>query len=62
MLAFSGLELALVTRDQTRRSDAFVMLLTAGTCLGLASIALGFVVGLGLALCMRLGPFLLEKN
>ena len=62
MLAFSGLELALVTRDQTRRSEAFVMLFTAGTCLGLNNIALGFVVGLGLTLCLRIGPFRVEKN
>jgi len=62
MLAFSGLELALVTRDQTRRSDAFVMLITAGTCLGLNSIALGFVFGLGFTLCLRLRQFRVEEN
>ncbi len=57
MLAFSGLELALVTRNQHKRSDAFVMLLTAGTCLGLNNIALGFAFGLGLAACLRLKAF-----
>lgn len=62
MLAFSGLELALVTRDQHQRSDAFVMLLTAGTCLGLNSIALGFAIGLGLALCLRLRAFRVEES
>ena len=62
MLAFSGLELALVTRDQTRRGDAFVMLLTTGTCLGLNNIALGFAVGLGLALCLRLRWFRIEQD
>jgi MFS superfamily sulfate permease-like transporter len=61
MLAFSGLELALVTRDQDKRSDAFVMLLTAGACLGL-NIALGFAIGLGLALCLRLRPFRVEES
>ncbi len=57
MLAFSGIELALVTRDQSAREDAFVMLLTAGACLGLNNVALGFVLGLALALCFRLGAF-----
>ncbi|HEV3142270.1 MAG TPA: putative sulfate/molybdate transporter, partial [Gemmataceae bacterium] len=51
MLAFSGLELALVCRDQTRRTDAFTMLLTAAACLGL-NIALGFVLGLAMAWCL----------
>ena len=57
MLAFSGLELALVTRDQTRRADAFTMLLTAGACLGLNHIALGFALGLGMSWCLRLTRF-----
>ena len=56
MLVFSGIELALVTRDQCQRADAFVMLLTAGTCLGLANIALGFGLGLALAWGFRLRP------
>ena len=29
--------------------DAFVMLLSAGTCLGLSNIALGFALGVALA-------------
>ena len=49
MLGFSGLELALSCRDQTRRADAYVMLLTAGACLALNNIALGFVLGLVMA-------------
>jgi MFS superfamily sulfate permease-like transporter len=53
MLAVSGLELALVIRDQTQRADAYTMLLTAGVCLGLNSIALGFVLGVLLAWAMR---------
>jgi MFS superfamily sulfate permease-like transporter len=53
MLAVSGIELALVTRDQTARADAYAMLLTAGVCLGLNSIALGFVLGIVLSWGMR---------
>ncbi len=60
MLAVSGSELALVTRDQTRRGDAFIMLLTAGAVLGLNNIALGFGIGLVLALLARLPRFGLE--
>ena len=56
MLAFSGIELALVTRDQTDRASAFTMLLTGGACLALSNVGLGFLIGLGLALCLRLGP------
>ena len=47
MLAVSGLELALATRDQTSRTDSSVMLITAGVCLD--NIALGFVIGCVLA-------------
>jgi len=61
MLGFSGIELALVCRDQTRRTDAFIMLLTAGACLGLNNVALGFVLGLGLASCLRAGWLRLER-
>lgn len=62
MLAFAGMELALVCRDQTRRSDAFAMLLTAATCIGLKNIALGFLLGLAMAWCLRLGVFRVEEN
>lgn len=61
MLAFSGMELALVCRDQIRRTDAFIMLLTAGACLGLDQIALGFALGLVLAWCFRLGALSIEE-
>ncbi len=61
MLAVSGLELALVTRDQTARGDAFVMLATAGASLGLGNVALGFGIGLALALLRRLPRFRLEE-
>ncbi len=61
LLAFSGMELALVARDQTRKTDAFSMLLTAGTCLGLNSMALGFALGLLMTGCLRLRRFRIEE-
>lgn len=54
MLAFSGLELALVFRDQSNRADAFTGLLTAGACLALSNVGLGFVIGLAAAWLMKL--------
>jgi MFS superfamily sulfate permease-like transporter len=62
MLGFSGIELALVTRDQSDRTSAFVMLATAGACLGLDDVALGFAVGLGLALLLRLKDFSVDDG
>jgi MFS superfamily sulfate permease-like transporter len=62
MLAFAGMELALVTRDQTRRGDAFAMLLTTAACIGLNNIALGFVLGLVMAWCFRAGVFRVEDS
>lgn len=56
MLGFSGIELALVARDQTSRSAAFVMLATAGVSLAVNNVAVGFVVGLGLAFALRVVP------
>jgi MFS superfamily sulfate permease-like transporter len=52
MLAFSGLELALVGRDQTTRAAATAMLLTAGACLAL-NMAAGLLIGLAAARLMR---------
>jgi MFS superfamily sulfate permease-like transporter len=57
MLAFAGMELALVCRDQTSRTDAFAMLLTAAACMGLNNIALGFLLGVVMAWCFRWGLF-----
>ena len=57
MVGFSGLELALTCRDQRRRGDAYVMLLTTGVCLGLNNIALGFVLGLAMTWCLRFTDF-----
>jgi MFS superfamily sulfate permease-like transporter len=62
MLAFAGMELALVCRDQTSRTDAFAMLLTAAACMGLNNIALGFLLGLSMAWCLRLGLFRVEES
>jgi MFS superfamily sulfate permease-like transporter len=61
MLAFSGIELALVTRDQTSRTEASIMLLTAGACLGL-NVAVGFVLGLALAWFLRFESFTVERE
>jgi MFS superfamily sulfate permease-like transporter len=57
LLAFAGMELALVCRDQTARSDAFAMLLTAAACMALDNIALGFAIGLAMAWCLKRGLF-----
>jgi MFS superfamily sulfate permease-like transporter len=62
MLAFSGMELALVCRDQTTRSNAFTMILTAAACMGLANIALGFLLGLAMAWCLRLRLFRVDET
>ena len=62
MLGFSGLELALVCRDQTRRPDAFIMLFTAGACLGLNDVGKGFVLGLIVAWLGLAGPFRSEPR
>jgi MFS superfamily sulfate permease-like transporter len=61
MLGIAGLELAVVVRDQRERSDAFVALLTAGACLGLGDVAIGFGVGLAVALLVRLRRFRIEE-
>ncbi|MER3416861.1 MAG: sulfate transporter [Gemmataceae bacterium] len=54
MLGVAGLELALVTRDQTRRSDAFVMLVVASAALGLRHVGVAFLLGLAIAWLARL--------
>jgi MFS superfamily sulfate permease-like transporter len=56
LLLFSGLELALVCRHQTARSDFFVMLLTAGACIAV-NMTVGFVVGWAMAALLIWGVF-----
>ncbi len=59
LLLFSGLELALVCRDQTSKVDFFVMILTTGACLAV-NIAVGFVVGWVMAVLLIWGVFRIE--
>ena len=60
LLLFSGLELALVCRDQTRRVDFFVMLVTAGACMAL-NTGVGFVIGWAVAVLLIWGVFRIER-
>ncbi|MCH8805913.1 MAG: putative sulfate/molybdate transporter [Planctomycetes bacterium] len=59
LLLFSGLELALVCRDQTTRMNFFVMLITAGACLALDT-AIGFAVGWIVATLLIRGVFRID--
>jgi MFS superfamily sulfate permease-like transporter len=59
LLLFSGLELALVCRDQHTRVNFFVMLITAGACMAV-NTAVGFVVGWTMAMLLIWGVFKLE--
>jgi MFS superfamily sulfate permease-like transporter len=59
LLLFSGLELALVCRDQTGRTDFFVMVLTAGACMALGTAA-GFLAGWAMAAALIWGVFRIE--
>lgn len=61
LLVFSGLELAMVSRDQTNRASFFIMLLTAGLCLGI-NTAVGFVIGWLVALLIERGFVRLETK
>ena len=61
LLLFSGLELALVCRDQRARVDFFVMLITAGACLAV-NTAVGFVVGWLMAALLVWGVFRIEPT
>jgi MFS superfamily sulfate permease-like transporter len=54
LLGVSGLELALVARDQTERAPATVMYATAGAILALGNTATGFTIGWILAVILRL--------
>lgn len=59
LLTFSGIELALVCRDQHARVDFFIMLLTAGGCLAV-NTAVGFVLGWTMAVLLIQGIFRIE--
>ena len=61
LLIFSGLELALVCRDQTAKVDFFVMIFTAGACLAV-NTAVGFAVGWVMAVLLIWGVFRIEKS
>jgi MFS superfamily sulfate permease-like transporter len=53
LLAVSGIELALVCRDQTGREEVTIMLGTAAATLALGNVATGFVAGWLLALLVQ---------
>ena len=53
LLLFSGLELAMACRDQSSRTDAFVMLTVTCVSLTNSSSALGFGSGIALALLLQ---------
>lgn len=61
LLTFSGLELALTSRDVKARTDMFVMLLTAAIIIAFHSTAIGFIVGLILAYLFLFGVLKIEK-
>ena len=61
MLGFSGMELAMVTRDQTDRTDAFTMFLTAAACLAV-NTGVGFAIGFLLALALRIRPLSVDPE
>ncbi len=59
LLLFSGLELAMICRDQRTRVDYFVMLITAGACMAL-NTAIGFVIGWTMAALLARGIFRIQ--
>jgi MFS superfamily sulfate permease-like transporter len=61
LLIFSGMELALVTRDIKTRTDHFVMIMTTAAIIALSSTAVGFVVGLILSYLFYFGAFRIEN-
>ena len=60
LLLFSGMELAMVCRDQHSRGPFFVMVLTAGACIAV-NTAVGFVVGWIMAVLLARGLFRIER-
>lgn len=61
LLLFSGMELALVCRDQTAKVDFFAMLITAGACMAI-NTAIGFVVGWIMAALLMSGIIRIEQQ
>lgn len=61
LLIFSGMELALVTKDIKTRTDHFVMIMTTAAIIALSSTAVGFVVGLIFSYLFYFGAFRIEK-
>ena len=61
LLLFSGVELALVCRDQSRRLDFFAMAVTAGVCLAVNTAA-GFAVGWPIAALLISGAVRVEPS
>ncbi|OEL19292.1 Molybdate transporter 2 [Dichanthelium oligosanthes] len=53
MLLFSGIELAMASRDMGTKEESFVMLICAGVSLTGSSAALGFISGVVLYLLLR---------
>uniref|UniRef100_A0A0E0C688 SLC26A/SulP transporter domain-containing protein n=1 Tax=Oryza meridionalis TaxID=40149 RepID=A0A0E0C688_9ORYZ len=54
MLLFSGIELAMASRDMGSKEESFVMLVCAGVSLTGSSAALGFISGIVLYMLLRL--------
>lgn len=61
LLLFSGLELAMVCRDQRTRVEFFVMLMTAAACLAV-NTGVGFVVGWTVAGLVAWGVFHIDPR
>jgi MFS superfamily sulfate permease-like transporter len=62
LLIFSGIELALVTKDIKTKTDYFVMIITTASIIALSSIAIGFIVGLAFSYLFYYGVFKIEKS
>lgn len=61
LLVFSGMELAIVTRDIRTKTDYFVMIITTSAIISASSTAIGFVIGLVLSYLFYIGLFRVEK-
>ena len=61
LLLFSGLELAMVCRDQRTRAEFFVMLVTAAACMAV-NTGVGFVVGWTMAGLLAWGVCRIEPS